>query len=80
MAAVTVNPADYLGRPPERLTLKERAAVAGKWIALEVYTPETLPLRVIEALGDTPADCIRQLEARLLDPRKFEFSVLLPAF
>ena len=80
MAASTVNPADYLGRPPDRLSLTERSAAVGKWIALEVYTPETLPLRVIEALGDTPHECIRQLEARLLDPRKFEFSVLQPAF
>lgn len=80
MAMATVIPADYLGRPPERLTLGERTAVAGKWIALEIYTPETLPLRVIEALGETPHDCIRQLEARLLDPRRYEFSVLTPAF
>ncbi|MEP7363993.1 MAG: hypothetical protein ABI972_12115 [Acidobacteriota bacterium] len=80
MALTTINPADFLGRPPERLTLRERTAVTGKWMALEIYTPESLPLRVIEALGDTPSECIRQLEARRLDPRKFEFSVLLPAF
>jgi hypothetical protein len=80
MASAVVNPADYLGRPPERLTLSERTALAGKWIALEIYTPETLPLRVIEALGDTPFECIRQLEARRLNPRIFEFSVVLPAY
>jgi hypothetical protein len=69
-----------LGRAPERLTLEEMHALAGKFIALEIYSPETLPARRIEALGDTVDDCIRELIARGLDPKRFEFTRLKPAF
>ncbi|SPE35619.1 conserved hypothetical protein [Candidatus Sulfopaludibacter sp. SbA3] len=68
-----------IGRSPDRLTLEERARLVGKYVALEVYTPETLPLRRIEAIGDTLADCVRMLKSRGLDPTHFEFSQLHPA-
>lgn len=67
---------NLLGREPERLTIAERRLMAGQWIALEVYTPDTLPLRRIEAVGGSVAACMAQLAQRGLDPRKFEFSVL----
>jgi len=54
--------------------------LAGKWIALELYTPETLPLKVIDAIGDSAAECIRQLEARGQNPRGYEFSIFPKAF
>ena len=62
-----------LGRNPDRLTLVERLALAGKFIALEIYSPETIPLRRIEAIGDSLAECVRTLQSRGLDPRHFEF-------
>ena len=65
-----------IGRNPDRLTLEERMALAGKFIALEVYSPDTLPLRRIEAIGNSMEDCVRMLQSRGLDPRKFEYSVL----
>jgi len=65
-----------IGRAPERLSLVERAALAGKWIALEVYTPETLPLKRIEAIGGSLSDCVTQLQQRGLDPRVFGFVVM----
>ncbi len=65
-----------LGRSPDRLTLEERQTLAGKFVALEIYTPEALPLRRIEAIGDSLADCVRMLKARGLDPTQFEFSPL----
>ena len=80
MTAAAKDAKTFLGRAPERLTLEERHALAGKFIALEIYSPETLPLRRIEALGDTIDDCIRQLTARGLDPKLFEFSRLKPPF
>jgi hypothetical protein len=58
--------------------LAERLALAGKWIALERYTPKTLPLRIIEALGDSPAACVRQLADRGLKPVDYEFVPVLP--
>ncbi|HUB78279.1 MAG TPA: hypothetical protein VMB03_05755 [Bryobacteraceae bacterium] len=65
-----------LGRNPDRLTPAERLALAGKYIALEIYSPETLPLRRIEAIGDSFAGCLRSLKSRGLDPTRFEFTRL----
>jgi hypothetical protein len=65
-----------LGRNPDRLTNEERMALAGKFIALEVYSPDTLPLRRIEAIGNSMEDCVKMLESRGLNPRQFEFSMI----
>lgn len=78
MAAL--DPTKAIGRAPEKLTLAERTAFAGKHVAFEVYTPETLPFRRIEAIGDSVEDCVRMLKSRGLDPRKFEFTLLSPPF
>ena len=67
-----------IGRSPERLSLKESLALAGKWMALEIYTPATLPLRRIQALGDSAEECMRQLAERGLDPRRFEYLPVKP--
>jgi len=75
-AMATADPRKALGRSPERLTPEERIALTGKYIALEVYTPENLALRRIEAIGDSLADCMRMLRERGLDVRNFEFSRL----
>ena len=65
-----------IGRAPEQLTLDERHKLTGSFIALEIYTPADLPLRRIEAIGDSIGDCVRMLTARGLDPGRFEFSRL----
>jgi hypothetical protein len=65
-----------IGRSPDRLTLDERVLFAGKFVALEIYTPETLPLVKIEAIADSLAGCIRMLKSRGLDPAQFEFRLL----
>jgi len=78
MAAI--DPAQAIGRAPEKLTPAERNALTGKYVAFEVYTPETLPFRRIEAIGDSVEECVRTLKARGLDPRRFEFSRLGPLF
>src|SRR5690348_18464136 len=67
------DPKQAIGRAPERLTLEEQRALAGKFIALEIYTPESLALRRIEAIGDSVDDCVRQLTERGHDPIRFEF-------
>ena len=79
-ASAAKDPQKVIGRAPERLTLEEQRVLAGKYIALEIYSPETTPLRRIEAIGDSIEDCFRQLLARGLDPKHFEFSRLKPAF
>ena len=69
-----------IGRAPEELTLEERFELAGKHIALEIYTPEALPFRRIEAIGDSMLECVEMLKRRGLDPRRFEFSRLTPPY
>lgn len=79
-ASAASDPKQALGRAPERLSLDERLALVGKFIALEIYTPEALPLRRIEAIGDSIEECVRQLTARGHDPERFEFSRLGPPY
>lgn len=62
-----------LGRAPADLTLEETERLRGNWIALEIYTPATMPLRRIEAVAADPAGCVAELRRRQLDPRDFEF-------
>ncbi|HWB96917.1 MAG TPA: hypothetical protein VG672_09450 [Bryobacteraceae bacterium] len=75
-----IDPKQAIGRAPERLSLEERLHLVGKYIALEIYSPEVTPLRRIEAIGDSPQECIDQLAARGLDPQQFEFSRLSPPY
>lgn len=74
------DPQQAIGRAPERLTLEERLALTGKFVALEIYTPESLPLRRIEAIADSVDDCVRQLTQRGQDPALFEFLRLEPPY
>jgi len=69
-----------IGRSPDSLTLKERLSVTGKFAAFEIYTPKTLPLRTIEAIGDSLAECVQVLRQRGLDPKRYEFRVLKPPY
>jgi hypothetical protein len=80
MTAADQDLSRAIGRSPDRLTLEERTRLAGKFIALEIYTPQTLPLRRIEAIGNSVDDCVRQLKSRGLDPRRFEYSRLTPPY
>ena len=59
-ATAAKDPRRAIGRSPDRLSLDERRALVGKYIALEIYTPEDLPLRRIEAIGDSVQECARQ--------------------
>jgi len=74
------DPRQAIGRNPDRLTLEERRALVGKCIALEIYTPATLPFRRIEAIGDSMEDCMRLLRSRGLDSTQFEFTRLPPPY
>jgi hypothetical protein len=62
-----------VGHDPDRLTLREQIELTGKWIALEIYTPENLAERRIIAVGDSASECIRNLASRGFDPRHYEF-------
>jgi hypothetical protein len=75
-----IEPERMVGRSVERLSARELNALAGKFVALEVYTPDTVPLRTIEAIGDSAEACMGQLAQRGLDPRQFEFTMLKPPY
>ena len=80
MSAATFVPEKFVGRSLDRLTLSEREALVGKFTAQEIYSPKTLPLQRLEALGDSIQDCVDQLRARELDPLNFEFTRLGPPY
>lgn len=65
-----------IGQPIDGMSLADRWEFSGVWVALEVYTPQTMPLRIIEAVGGSAAECIQHLISRGLDARRFEFSPL----
>jgi hypothetical protein len=69
-----------MGRSLEKLSITERKKFAGKWVALEIYTPDTTPEKLIQAVGSSPASCIEQLRERGLDPGRYEFVPIKPAF
>lgn len=69
----TIDPAGLVGREMESLTFEERLALSGHWVAHEMYSPKTLPVRRIEAVGESASDCARQITASGRDPKKFEF-------
>ncbi len=72
--------ADVAGRAPDTLSLVERRALAGLTAAFEIYTPATLAEYRIAAIGESASDCARQLAGRGLDPRKYEYVILKPAW
>lgn len=70
----------FVGRSVDRLTLEEHEALIGKHVAREMYTPQTLPLQRIEAIGDSVEECVAMLRSRELDPLVFEFVRLNPPY
>jgi hypothetical protein len=79
-ATATRDSQRAIGRSPDRLTLPERTALVGKYVALEIYTPANLAYRRIEAIGDSLDECVRMLKSRGLDPANFEFQRLAPPY
>ena len=80
MAATQVDLDQFIGRSWDRVDLAERELLYGSYIAREVYTPKTLPLQRIEAIGDSVETCVAKLQQRDLDPLNFEFVRLDPSY
>jgi hypothetical protein len=66
----------FIGKPVDGLSLKDRWAITGSWIATKLYSPQTLPLRIMEAVGPTAAACLKQLQQRGLDPTDYHYELL----
>ena len=75
-----MKPHRFRGKSLDSLSLKEQWQLAGRWVALELYRPDTMPLRTIEAVGVTPAECLAQLAALGLDPSRFELLAIAPPY
>ena len=71
---------NLVGMAPDRLDLATRESTVGKVIATQIYSPKTLALQRIEAIGDSVRDCVTQLRERGLDPLDHEYSRLNPPF
>ena len=69
----SVDTSKLVGIEFDGLNYEQRLALVGKFVALELYSPQTKPVRIIEAVADSPAGCIRDLRSRGLDPANFEF-------
>jgi hypothetical protein len=65
-----------LGKPVDGFTLADQWRYAGVWVALELYTPQTLPVRLIAAAGASASECIAALRAKGMDPERFEYRPL----
>lgn len=63
-----------MGKSLDGLSVSDRWKLAGAWMATELYSPQRLPLRIMQAIGADALDCIRQLRARGLDPELHEYS------
>ncbi len=70
----------FVGRALDRLTLAEREALVGAFVALEIYSPKNLALRRIAAIGDDVRQCVAGLRRRGLDPLNYEFMPLNPPY
>ena len=74
MAQTSLDLSKFIGRALDGLPLADRWKLSGFWIATELYSPQRLPLRVMEAIGANARDCIDQLQGRGLDPTRFEYA------
>lgn len=67
-----MNP--FLGKSLDGLSLDDKWKLAGCWMATELYSPQRLPLRIMQAIGPDAFACVRQLRAAGLNPELYEYS------
>jgi hypothetical protein len=70
------NSGAFIGKALDGLSLKNRWRLTGSWVATELYSPERLPLRIMDAIGASARDCIKQLQNRGLDPTRYHYELL----
>ena len=63
----------FLHRSPDSFQPSEWRAVHGLWAAFELYSPQTTPLRRIQALGATAAECMASIAGQGLPASNFEY-------
>ncbi len=75
----SIDPSSLRGLEPDMLSFDQRLALAGRWIAVDIYTPRTLPVRRIVVVGESAVDCARQLAEQGEDPSRYEYQRVPPA-
>jgi hypothetical protein len=63
----------FIGQSLDGLSLTERTKLTGRWVAEELYSPERLPLRKIEAVGTDVRACVDALRRRGLNPARYYY-------
>lgn len=68
-----LDPSRFLNRSPDSFSPAEWRAVHGLWAAFELYSPQTTPLRRIQALGASSSECMGTIAAQGLAVTNFEY-------
>ena len=68
-----LDPNRFLNRSPDSFSPSEWRSVHGLWAAFELYSPQTTPLRRIQALGASSSECMEDIAARGLAASNFEY-------
>ena len=76
----TADTKALIGKPVDGFTLADQWRYSGIWVALELYTPQTLPMRVIAAAGASASECMAQLRDHGLDPAQYEYRPLVQPY
>jgi hypothetical protein len=76
----SLNLEKFAGRSPDRLTLDEREALVGYYMAREVYSPKNLALQRIETVGESVVACVENLKRAGKDPLNYEFTRFNPPY
>ncbi len=66
----------FLDRSPDSFRPSEWRAVHGLWAAFQLYSPQTTPLRRIQALGATASECMANIASQGLAVSNFEYVTL----
>jgi hypothetical protein len=75
-----LNLEKFAGRSHDRLTLDERAALVGYYMARQVYSPKNLALQRIETVGESVGACVENLKRAGKNPLDYEFTRFNPAY
>ncbi len=76
----TLNLEIFAGRSPDRLTLDEREALVGYYMARQIYSPKNLALQRIETVAESVAACVENLKRAGKDPLEYEFVRFNPPY
>ncbi len=63
---------ELVGLAIDELSWEQKRRADGQWVAVRIYDPVSLPLRKIEAVGNSAAEVLGRVAERGEDARRFE--------